>query len=189
MNPAARKELVRQLVGSGVIGSQEDLVGALKKHGVVVTQTTASRDLIDIGALRGPDSTGRVRYFLPVLQALQALKGVPSSTQGSTRNLLLSAIPSGNLVVLKTPAGGAQLLAGHIDGAINQGDLPKAIGTIAGDDTVLVVSTSATGGASLARELTAFLDGEPLKSQSGRTGRAEKTGTVNQMRTKQKRSR
>ena len=170
MNPAARKQLVMQLVGSGVIESQEDLVKALKKNGVVVTQTTASRDLLEIGALRGPDSTGRTRYIL---------QAGPTTNSGSTRNLLLSAIPSGNLVVAKTPPGGAQLLAGRIDGAITQGDLPHAIGTIAGDDTVIVVSASATGGASLARELTAFLDGEPLKSQSRR---------ASQTRTKQKRS-
>jgi transcriptional regulator of arginine metabolism len=170
VNPAARKQLVTQLVGSGVIESQEDLVKALKKNGVVVTQTTASRDLLEIGALRGPDSTGRTRYIL---------QATPTTSSGSTRNLLLSAVPSGNLVVAKTPPGGAQLLAGRIDGAISQGDLPNAIGTIAGDDTVIVVSASATGGASLARELTAFLDGEPLKSHSRR---------ASQTRTKQKRS-
>jgi len=160
MNPAARKELVRQLVGSGAIESQEDLVKALKKNGVIVTQTTASRDLLEIGALRGRDATGRTRYLL---------QAVPATNNGELRNLLLSAIPSGNLVVAKTPPGGAQLLAGRIDGAITHGDLPNAIGTIAGDDTVIVVSASASGGASLARELTAFLDGEPLKLRSRRS--------------------
>jgi len=170
MNPAARKQLVAELVRSGLIESQEDLVKALKKYGVVVTQTTASRDLLEIGALRGPDSTGRTRYIV---------QDVTPTSSGSTRNLLLGAIPSGNLVVAKTPPGGAQLLAGRIDGAIAQGELSRAIGTIAGDDTVIVVSATANGGTALAKELTAFLDGEPLKLSTGRS---------NRNRTRQKRS-
>ena len=168
MNPAARKQLVMQLVASGAIESQEDLVKLLKKNGIVITQTTASRDLLEIGALRGPDSTGRTRYLLQSSQ---------SPNPGNTRNLLLSATSSGNLVVAKTPPGGAQLLAGRIDGAISHGDLPKAIGTIAGDDTVIVVSASANGGAS------AFLDGKPLKLQS-----EKRAGGSAKSRTKQKRS-
>jgi transcriptional regulator of arginine metabolism len=58
---------------------------------------------------------------------------------------------------LKTPPGAAQLLAGNLDKAMKFGKLNGAIGTIAGDDTVLVVSKSASGGASLAKEITRYL--------------------------------
>ena len=178
MNPAARKELIKDLINKGLIESQVDLVKALKKNGVVVTQTTASRDLLELGALRGRDSSGKTRYLLNEQPSSQ-----PTSRSGSTRNLLLSATSSGNLVVAKTPPGGAQLLAGRIDNGISTGELTGAIGTIAGDDTVLVISKTPTGGAHLAKELTAFIDGEPLKS-STRSTQKVKSATSVQKRSK-----
>jgi transcriptional regulator of arginine metabolism len=63
--------------------------------------------------------------------------------------LIISIESSGNLVVIKTPAGGAQLLASNLDHGGNK----SIIGTIAGDDTVLVISRKANGGAELAKEL------------------------------------
>ena len=155
MNPAARKQLVSEILTNAAIESQEELVRALKKRGVDVTQTTASRDLVELGALRGKDSSGRFRYILG---------GAVKKTDNRSRNLLLSTVASGNLVIAKTPPGGAQLLAGQIDAAIEAGDLRSAIGSIAGDDTVMVVAKTPSGGNTLAKELTALLDGEPVKS-------------------------
>ena len=106
MNPAARKQLVADLIKSATIASQEDLVKALKKKGVEVTQTTASRDLLEIGALRGKDGSGRFRYILGGTTTSL------STNASRSKNLLLSVTASGNLVVAKTPPGGAQLLAG-----------------------------------------------------------------------------
>jgi transcriptional regulator of arginine metabolism len=68
------------------------------------------------------------------------------------QELILSVDSSGNLAVVRTPPGGAQLLASSLD----HSGIKEIIGTIAGDDTVLVVSKSATGGRALARELLAF---------------------------------
>jgi transcriptional regulator of arginine metabolism len=68
------------------------------------------------------------------------------------QELILSVDASGNLAVVRTPPGGAQLLASSLD----HSGIKEIIGTIAGDDTVLVVSKSATGGNALARELLAF---------------------------------
>lgn len=160
MNPAARKELVKDLINKGLVASQIDLVNALKKNGVIVTQTTASRDLLELGALRGRDSAGNIRYLLAD-QPTSINQG-----SGSTRNLLLSATSSGNIVVAKTPPGGAQLLAGRIDVGIASGELSEALGSIAGDDTVMIVAKRPTGGAHLAKELTAFIDGQPVKSSA-----------------------
>ena len=66
-------------------------------------------------------------------------------------------------MVLKTPAGGAQLLASTLDRAASSGVLGNIIGTIAGDDTVLVVSKSPTGGKQLERQLSQFLRGKAAK--------------------------
>jgi transcriptional regulator of arginine metabolism len=163
MNPAARKQLVADLIKSATIASQEDLVKALKKKGVEVTQTTASRDLLEIGALRGKDGSGRFRYILG------GTTSSLSSNSSRSKNLLLSVTASGNLVVAKTPPGGAQLLAGQIDQAIASGEIASGIGSIAGDDTVIVIAKTATGGALLAKELTALLDGDPVKSAEKKT--------------------
>jgi transcriptional regulator of arginine metabolism len=155
MNPAARKQLVSEILTNAAIESQEELVRVLKKRGVDVTQTTASRDLLELGALRGKDASGRFRYILG---------GAVTKSDNRSRNLLLSTVASGNLVIAKTPPGGAQLLAGQIDAAIAAGDLRSAIGSIAGDDTVMVVAKTPSGGNTLAKELNALLDGEPVKS-------------------------
>ena len=80
----------------------------------------------------------------------------------STDNLILSVEASGNLAVVRTPPGGAQLLASNLDHA----KLKSIIGTIAGDDTVLVVSRKSNGGAELAKELLALTKG--LGKKKGR---------------------
>lgn len=135
---AARRAKVVSLVESGLIHSQLDLVKELKKAGYKVTQATASRDLDEIGAVRS--STG-----------YQLAKSSDDSMSRvlSTDNLILSVEASGNLAVVRTPPGGAQLLASNLDHA----KLKSIIGTIAGDDTVLVVSRKSNGGAELAKEL------------------------------------
>ena len=73
-----------------------------------------------------------------------------STPSTNSKNLILSVNSSGNLAIIKTPSGGAQLLASAIDRNGLDGALKSAIGTIAGDDTVLVVAKSASGGAALA---------------------------------------
>lgn len=153
LSTAARRALITTLISEGEIRSQEDLVKRLAKEGVVVTQATASRDLEEVGAVRG-----RSGYHLEEAS-------IPSS-RGS-RELILSVTASGNLAVVRTPPGGAQLLASTLDRASSDGTLTSIIGTIAGDDTVLVVSRTATGGAGLAKELTAFSTGKKVKSASG----------------------
>jgi len=142
----ARKSLVSKLIASGKITSQNDLVKALKKAGIVVTQGTASRDLEDIGAIRVRNNEGEMVYALTGSQPISNTNTFPSE-------LVLSATPSGNLVVIRTPIAAAQMLASAIDGLSQSGKLPSAIGTVAGDDTVIVVADTATGGAGLAMKI------------------------------------
>jgi transcriptional regulator of arginine metabolism len=156
ITPTARKTLAAKLITSHPIDSQESLVLALKKAGVVVTQATASRDLVDLGAHRERDHEGVMRYVLPTKAV-----AVPNN------NLLLSATPSGNLVILRTPPGGAQLLASSLD----QSGLGTLIGTIAGDDTVMAVASTAQGGERLSKEIGEFLGITHVKSARSRSSK------------------
>jgi transcriptional regulator of arginine metabolism len=142
----ARKSLVSKLIAGGKIASQSDLVKALKKQGIIVTQGTASRDLEDIGAIRVRNNDGEMVYALTDSQPISTKSSFPSE-------LVLSATPSGNLVVIRTPIAAAQMLASAIDGLSQSGKLSSAIGTVAGDDTVIVVADTATGGVALAKKI------------------------------------
>jgi len=143
----ARRAKAIALIKAGLIHSQSDLVKQLKKAGFVVTQATASRDLEEIGAVRGRSSSGESIY-----QISNSNDESISRTMPIPSDLIISVESSGNLAVVRTPPGGAQLLASSLD----HSGISEIIGTIAGDDTVLVVSRKATGGAQLARELLAY---------------------------------
>ena len=148
----ARRSLVIRLVDDALIHSQSDLVRELGKLGYVVTQATASRDLEELGAVRGKDNSGVFRY--------QFVSAPQSSKSRGVSELIASVESSGNLAVVKTPPGAAQLLAGNLDRAMKSGKLNSAIGTIAGDDTVLIVAKSASGGSSLAKEINKYFGGK-----------------------------
>ncbi|KGA16598.1 hypothetical protein GM50_14155 [freshwater metagenome] len=145
-NANSRKSTVAKLIGSGKIASQSDLVKALKKKGFAVTQGTASRDLEDIGAIRVRNADGEMVYALTDAQPISTKSSFPSE-------LVLTATPSGNLVVIRTPIAAAQMLASAIDGLSQSGKLASAIGTVAGDDTVIVVADTVTGGSALAKKI------------------------------------
>ena len=152
LSATARRSLVIKLVDDELIHSQSDLVRELNRLGHSVTQATASRDLEELGAVRGKDNSGVFRYQFVITPDNNRSKGLSE--------LIISIDSSGNLAVIKTPTGAAQFLAGILDRASKGGTLNSAIGTSAGDDNVLVVSKSATGGASLAREIIKLSKGE-----------------------------
>ena len=138
-----RKQLIMQLIKDGKIHSQADVVRELAMKGMVVTQATASRDLQELGAMRSKNQNGESRYILG-----EAEKSRPDG------NLVLSVVSSGNTVVLRTPPAAAQFIASTLDEAIINKELMTAIGTVAGDDTVLVIAASADGGSNLAKEIS-----------------------------------
>ena len=144
---SARRAKAIALIKAGVVHSQSDLVKLLKKAGFDVTQATASRDLEELGAVRSRSGSGELIYQLGTTADGSIARSMPLPS-----DLILSVESSGNLAVVRTPPGGAQFLASSLD---NSG-LVNIIGTIAGDDTVLVVSKKAAGGAELAKELLNF---------------------------------
>jgi transcriptional regulator of arginine metabolism len=131
------------------VRSQDELAERLAQCGVRVTQATLSRDLEELGAVRLRGRDGALFYALP------GEAGAGTAMEPSARlariaaELLVAAEASANLVVLRTPAGAAQLLASVID----QAGWPAVLGTVGGDDTVLVVARDPAGGAELARTL------------------------------------
>ncbi len=145
-----RKSLISKLIRQGGVESQVHLVKLLAREGVKVTQATASRDLEDLGATRVRDASGEFQYVI-------ADEATSKTTNAAS--LIVSVTASGNLAVVRTPPGGAQLLASAIDRNSLNGTLKSAIGTIAGDDTVLVVSKSANGGAELAKSILNYSSG------------------------------
>ena len=148
---SARRARAIALIQSGLVHSQSDLVTLLKKSGFPVTQATASRDLEEIGAVRARSKNGDSIYQIQESSddALSRITPMPS-------RLILSVDHSANLAVIHTPPGAAQFLASSLDHA----NLTGVIGTIAGDDTIILVSKKATGGANLAKELLAYAGGE-----------------------------
>jgi transcriptional regulator of arginine metabolism len=149
---AARQARIAELVMSMGIRSQTELARLLAGEGIEVTQATLSRDLDELGAvkLRGADGGAPV-YVIP--EDGSPVRGVQGGTSRLTRllgELLVSADGSANLTVLRTPPGAAQFLASAIDRAA----LHDVVGTIAGDDTVLVVAREPLSGQQLAGRFT-----------------------------------
>jgi transcriptional regulator of arginine metabolism len=151
---AARHARIVSILGEHRVRSQAELAAALTAAGVEVTQATLSRDLEELGAvkLRTPDG-GLPSYVIPEDGAPLTARGVddapPHRLARLLGELLVSAEPSANLVVLRTPPGAAHFLASALDRA----GLPEVLGTIAGDDTILVVARDPAGGRALADHL------------------------------------
>jgi transcriptional regulator of arginine metabolism len=151
---AARHAKIVSLLSEHPVRSQGQLADLLSEAGAPVTQATLSRDLEELGAvkLRTPDG-GQPVYVVPEdgapLAARQADDAPPQRLARLLGELLISAEASANLVVLRTPPGASNFLASAIDRA----SLPEVLGTIAGDDTILVVSRDLKGGKRLAEHL------------------------------------
>ena len=151
----ARHGRIEELIRSGAIMSQTQLGELLAASGVQVTQATLSRDLEELGAVkvRGRDG-GPAVYLIPEdgHRALRPAEQGPTRLIRLLRELLNGTDHSGNLAVLRTPPGAAHYLASAID----RSGVPEVVGTIAGDDTILVVARAADGGAALAAKLAGW---------------------------------
>jgi len=156
---AARHALVTSLLTRGLVHSQQQLAELLAAEGVTVTQATLSRDLVELRAVKIRTPSGALAYAVPVEGGGRSTPAAgPGEEMLASRlarlcaELLVTAEASGNLVVLRTPPGAAQFLASAIDHSI----LPAVLGTIAGDDTVLVMSRDSHGGEEIVRRLLAL---------------------------------
>ncbi len=133
MSKAVRQRRILDLVAHGPIESQDELRRSLVKAGFQVTQATLSRDIAELGLVKTAEG-----YALP---DGDATRGLPS-LERMLREFVVGLRPADNLLVIKTMAGAAQPVAAALDGE----GWPEIIGTIGGDDTVLVICESAADG-------------------------------------------
>lgn len=147
---SGRQRRIAQLLRNHQITSQNQLVKMLRESGHAATQATVSRDLDDLGAVKVRDE-GKVTYVLPA-----QLGSAPSGD--ALRRLLTDSVSSveasGNLVVITTPPGHAGMVASGLDGS----EIEGVLGTVAGDDTVLVICKQGVNGRSVERRLRGLAD-------------------------------
>ena len=153
LTKTARHAKIITLLEQHEVHSQNELAELLADDGVQVNQGTLSRDLVEIGALRIRGSDGHLVYAVPSEGGDRTPHvGEFANFEGRLARLcadvLVSAEASANLVVLRTPPGAAQYFAGAIDRV----SWESILGTIAGDDTILLITRSSSGGSDIAKQ-------------------------------------
>jgi transcriptional regulator of arginine metabolism len=160
---AARHGAIVEILRRVEVRSQPELAALLGDAGFAVTQATLSRDLVELGAVRVRRGPGTLVYAVPGEGGDRSPQAGVDQEFFDTRlarlceELLVTAEASANLVLLRTPPGAAHFLASAIDAAV----LPALLGTIAGDDTVLVVTRDPDGGPPVADQFLALAGRAP----------------------------
>ena len=129
---ATRHARIKEIIEHSVIETQEDLALALKKQHIVVTQATVSRDIKELMLIKVPIGDGRYRYAYPTQKELIYSK---NRMLNLFRDSVVGLNSSENIIVIKTLPGVANAIASTLDHA----KWPEIIGTVAGDDNILVV--------------------------------------------------
>jgi transcriptional regulator of arginine metabolism len=166
-----RQHRVARIVEQHPVTSQGQLVDLLAAEGVVATQATVSRDLEDLGAVKVRVAGGEPVYAIP-----EHAKERVAPEEHLRRVLgewVVEIAHSANLVVLRTPPGSAHVVGSALDRA----GLPDVLGTVAGDDTLIVVASERAGGEQVAHRLSGFAfgtgtpasDPEPVRRRPKRT--------------------
>ncbi|WP_298255558.1 arginine repressor [uncultured Arthrobacter sp.] len=154
----ARHARITDLLTKESVRSQVELAALLAEEGVQVNQGTLSRDLVELGVVRVRGADGALIYAVPVEGGGRHSRSGVSQEALDARlarlcnELLVTAESSGNIAVLRTPPGAANFLALAIDHSV----MPSVLGTLAGDDTVMLVSREVDGGAALAGRFLAL---------------------------------
>jgi transcriptional regulator of arginine metabolism len=147
LSKGQRQRMIADWLRAHRVGSQEELVARLSLAGVTATQATVSRDLDEIGAVK-VRRDGSVRYVMPE-------QVEPGFAAAKLDRLLAewvdAIIPAGNLLIIRTPPGSANMVANAIDRA----GIADIAGTIAGDDTIFLALTEGVAASALAERLQA----------------------------------
>jgi transcriptional regulator of arginine metabolism len=144
---AERQRLIASVVSRRRVGSQAELADALAQAGCSVTQATISRDIRELRLEKTSDALGRPRYVLP---GDRSRRDPRETLDGVLRQFGLRATAAQNIVVVQSELGSAPAIARALDAL----EHPRIVGTLAGDDTCLVVTGSPTAARAVARELT-----------------------------------
>jgi transcriptional regulator of arginine metabolism len=146
MTKVARQKAILDLLHRGPVESQEELQGFLAKRGFAAGQATLSRDIRELGLIKTPDGYAAVNSSVatePVLPSVSRL----------VREFVVDLRLAQNLLVLKTSVGSAQPVAAAVDAE----DWPEVVGTLAGDDTILVISQDNRSAQQLVRRIQGML--------------------------------
>ena len=161
-----RQRRIVELLGKHAVRSQTHLLGLLSEDGIEVTQATLSRDLLELGAVKIRVGKSLV-YAVPGEGGDRTVRPAPGQTELTDRlrrgceELLVTAEPSHNLVILRTPPGAASFLASAIDHC----EIEDVLGTIAGDDTIMVITTGAAASRRTANHLLGLASpGDPTRT-------------------------
>ena len=142
-----RQHRIARLLEEQAISSQAQLVEMLAADGVIATQATVSRDLEELGAVKVRIPGGAMAYAIP--EHAKERTAPDDHLRRVMGEFVVEVAHSANLVVLRTPPGSAHVVASALDRA----GLPDVLGTVAGDDTIILVCAEATGGQSVAGDL------------------------------------
>lgn len=142
-----RQHRIAKLLEGHAVTSQGQLVELLEADGMRATQATVSRDLEELGAVKVRVPGGELVYAIPELPKDQVAP--EDHLRRVMSEWVVDVEPSANLVVLRTPPGSAHVVASALDRA----GLPDVLGTVAGDDTMIVVVAEKAGGATVAKRL------------------------------------
>ena len=142
-----RQHRIAKLLSEQAVTSQAHLVDLLAADGVSATQATVSRDLEDLGAIKVRGAAGEAVYAIPELPVDQ--RAPEDHLRRVFGDWVVEVAHSGNVVVLRTPPGSAHV----VGSALDRSGLPEILGTVAGDDTLIVVVTEDAGGALVAQRL------------------------------------
>src|SRR5438270_5556239 len=139
MSKTARQKAILELANAGPLGSQDELQRALSRRGFKVGQATLSRDIHELRLVKSSDG-----YALP--EGGTASEAALPSASRLVREVVLDVRPAQNLLVVKTSVGSAQPVAAALDGE----NWPEVLGSVAGDDTILLVAPDNKAAAKLA---------------------------------------
>ena len=148
MSKAQRQHRIVKLLEHHAVTNQTQLVELLEAEGIRATQATVSRDLEDLGAIKVRAGGGDSLYAIPELPKDQVAP--EDHLRRVFGDWVVDVVHSGNLIVLRTPPGSAHVVAAALD----RSDRPEILGTVAGDDTLLVVVAEDVGGKALAVQLS-----------------------------------
>lgn len=150
MTKTQRQHRIGELIEREVISTAAQLVVRLQGEGISATQATVTRDLQELGTIKVRDEHGTRRIVVAA-----AAKSSPAPLDHLRRMMgewVVSVESSANLVVVRTPPGCAHVVASALD----RSALDDVLGSVAGDDTILVIASESLGGSTLARQFRAL---------------------------------
>lgn len=150
-----RHNKIIEIVSSYDIETQDELISKLRDSGFDVTQATVSRDIKELGLVKVSSKNNKYRYAVPSMSTQESMR-ISAKYRNIIRETIIRVDCAGNLVVLKTYSGMAQAAAAAIDGM----DWDDVVGSIAGDDTILVVMRNSENADEFTRRFKNTLNAE-----------------------------